>query len=304
MALPTAVAESAGLKVLLLADSTATTPAASQPAAVARADSGHGSAYRVGWIGVATHRDGDTFTQPGGFATAVSGSPICVAGGIDAGGLAQGIECATGTPGGTAVGMVTRNIPSGTQAVSGTVTATPTGTYTVSGTVAATQSGTWNVGTVATVTAVTAVTAITNALPAGGAALGAMRDFGWDHNGLTPQRGLSVGTSNTTENTLLSADASNQYNVVDIEVNVYTGTTAPAAGVYFLSFRHGVAGTEFYRYYIPTTQASPFNYGSNQHVQFRIPSRGSNSQAVTVQLNSALGTSYQYSVVVHAYKTP
>ena len=286
MALPTAVAENGGAKVLLLSDSTATTPAAAQPSAVARADSGHGTAYRVGWMGIATHRDGDTFTQPGGFATAVSGSPIVVVGGVDAGGLAQGVETATTTPGASTVGLIVRNIPSGTQPVSGTI--------------AATQGGVWNIGTVTTVTTVAAVTAITNALPVGGAAIGAIRDFGWDHTGLVPQRGLSIGTSNITENTLLSADASNLYNVTEVEVSAYVGSTATAAAARYLSFRHGVAGTEFLRVYLP---AATVDGTYNNTFPFRVPSRSAVNQAVTVQLNAAMGTSYQYSAVVHAYKS-
>ena len=62
-----------------------------------------------------------------------------------------------------------------------------------------------------------------------------------------------------------------------------------------------MAGTEFLRVYIPITQTA--NSAFYQTYNFHIPSRGSVNQAVTVQLNSAMGASYQYSVTVHAYKS-
>src|SRR3989304_2931464 len=79
MAKPTAVTEAGTAKVLLLADSTATTPGANTPAAVTAGTSGE-STYPVGWLGVATHRVGDARGSPGGFTV---GTPIAVGGGFD-----------------------------------------------------------------------------------------------------------------------------------------------------------------------------------------------------------------------------
>jgi hypothetical protein len=81
MAKPTAVTELGGSKVLLLADSTAITPAAKTPAAIEVAPSGEGT-YPVGWIGVATHRQGQALTGAGGFTTVGTG-PVALVAGLD-----------------------------------------------------------------------------------------------------------------------------------------------------------------------------------------------------------------------------
>lgn len=281
MAKPTAPTELGAAKVAFLSNAAATTPASFGLACIQSSTSGEAT-YPVGWMGIATHRDSDTATSPAGFSgLATAFEPVVLIAG-KFGTAARSLAAANTTPGAADIGLVVRNIPSGTQPVSGTVSATCSGTLT----------------SVTTVSTVTAVTAITNALPAGAAALGAIRKFGWDHAGLAPQRGLSIGTSNTTENTLLSADASNLYNVVDVAVSWYAGSTA-GSGATYLSFRHGVAGTEFLRVNLPIAA----NDTMREKFTFEIPSRSSTNQAVTVQLNAAGGTSYQYSAAVHAYKT-
>ncbi len=77
MAKPTAVAEVGGAKVLLLADATATTPVANMPAAVEVSASGEGT-YPVGWMGVATHADGDSHVGAGGFTP--TAAPVMLSG--------------------------------------------------------------------------------------------------------------------------------------------------------------------------------------------------------------------------------
>ena len=78
MAKPTAVEETGGAKVLTLADATATTPVANMPAAVEVAPSGEAS-WPVGWMGMATHADGDSHIGPGGFVTGAA--PLVALGG-------------------------------------------------------------------------------------------------------------------------------------------------------------------------------------------------------------------------------
>lgn len=80
MAKPTAVTENGGAKVLLLADSTATTPASKQPAAVQASASGEAT-YPVGWQGIATHRDTDAHNAAGGFTPTLA--PLVLIGGKD-----------------------------------------------------------------------------------------------------------------------------------------------------------------------------------------------------------------------------
>jgi hypothetical protein len=97
---------------------------------------------------------------------------------------------------------------------------------------------------------------------------------------------------------LLSADAANLYNVMDVSLTAFSGTTAPAACCY-VSLKHGASGTEFLRVYIPTEA----NKTISESYSFNIPSRSAINQAIVCQLTTALGTGGQYSVVVHAYKT-
>lgn len=80
MAKPTAVTEAGTAKVLLLADSTVSTPGANTPAAVVAGTSGEAT-YPVGWLGVATHRQGDARGSAGGFTVT---SPVVLAAGYDA----------------------------------------------------------------------------------------------------------------------------------------------------------------------------------------------------------------------------
>lgn len=91
MAKPTAVTEAGTAKVLLLADSSATTPGANTPAAVAAGTSAEPT-YPVGWLGVATHRQGDVRVGPGGFT--LGSAPVVAAGGFDssAAGTARGFR--------------------------------------------------------------------------------------------------------------------------------------------------------------------------------------------------------------------
>jgi len=81
MAKPTAQTELGGSKVAILADATATTPAATSPVAVEKATSGEAT-YAVGWAGVATHRQGQALTGAGGFTVAGTG-PVVLAAGLD-----------------------------------------------------------------------------------------------------------------------------------------------------------------------------------------------------------------------------
>lgn len=171
----------------------------------------------------------------------------------------------------------------GTVSISGTPTVTVSGTVTV-GTHAVTQSGAWNVG----------VTSIS----AGTTTMGATLDAGWDTAGKVVSRGLSQSTSNTTENTLLSADASNLYNITDVAWQVYAGSTAPGA-FRKLTFRLGIAGTVFHTVYIPPT-ANAIVSGS---LPLKEPVRSALNQAITIQLDAAGGASYEYSAIVLAYKT-
>lgn len=76
MAKPTAVAETGGAKVLTLADATATTPVANMPAAVEVSASGEGT-WPVGWMGMATHVDGDNHNGAGGFTP--TAAPVALA---------------------------------------------------------------------------------------------------------------------------------------------------------------------------------------------------------------------------------
>ena len=126
------------------------------------------------------------------------------------------------------------------------------------------------------------------------------KDQGWDHGSVVPQRGLAVGVTATTDQTLLAADASNIYNVLDVSVDIFAGTAAPAAKAY-VSLFHGpsASGVEFMRVYAPTAA----NGVTTKPVSFRLPDRGASNQAVVAKLNASLGTNGEYSVTVHAYKT-
>jgi len=91
MAKPTAVTEAGTAKVMLLADSSLTTPGANTPVAVLAGTTSEPT-YPVAWQGVATHRQGDARTSPGGFGPGTA--PIVVAGGFDnsAAGTARGFR--------------------------------------------------------------------------------------------------------------------------------------------------------------------------------------------------------------------
>jgi hypothetical protein len=101
MAKPTATTESGGAKVLLLASLKTTTPDSASPAAPVISASGDATYGNVGWLGVATHGDGDTATAPGmGASAAVNGAgtseaPIVLIGAKDNAGtkLARALRC-------------------------------------------------------------------------------------------------------------------------------------------------------------------------------------------------------------------
>jgi hypothetical protein len=172
--------------------------------------------------------------------------------------------------------------------VSGTVTV---GTHAVS------QSGTWNVGLSAGTNNIGDVDVLS--IAAGTNTIGGVLDSGWDAAGKPVNRGLQQALAgDTTEKTLLAADASNLYNITDVTWQIYAGSTAPAA-VRRLSFRLGIAGTIFHTVYLPPT-ANAIISGS---LHFREPVRSSTNQAITCQLDAAGGTSYEYSAMVLAYKT-
>lgn len=80
MAKPTAVTEIGTAKVMLLADSAATTPGAYAPVAVVGGTSGEAT-YPVAWMGVATHRRGDLIGSPGAFSP--GSAPVNVGAGFD-----------------------------------------------------------------------------------------------------------------------------------------------------------------------------------------------------------------------------
>jgi len=176
------------------------------------------------------------------------------------------------------------------------------GTVGVSGTVtvathAVTQSGTWNVGLSAGANNIGDVDVLS--IAAGTNTIGGVLDSGWDAAGKPVNRGLQQALAgDTTEKTLLAADASNLYNITDVTWQIYAGSTAPAA-VRRLSFRLGIAGTIFHTVYLPPTA----NAIVNGSLHFREPVRSSTNQAITVQFDAAGGTSYEYSAMVLAYKT-
>lgn len=269
MAKPTAVTELGGSKVLLLADSTAVTPVAKTPTAIVTSASGEAT-YPVGWMGIATHGAGEAIGSPGGFSGA-SRTPVVVIGGSD-GTNAQFIRASSGTPGATEMGMVVRNVPTGTQNV------TMVGSNSV-----ALLAGAAAIGTVA--------------VTAGTSLIGGTRKTGWDHVNVVPQRGTALGVTATTSQVLLASDASNLYNVMDVTISCYTGTTAPGAFRY-VSIRHN-STTEFIRFYIPRTADLTFS----ETYSFQIPDRGALNNNVDCILSGALGTTGEFSVLVHAYKS-
>jgi hypothetical protein len=329
MAKPTANTELGGAKIVLLADSTGTTPAARCPAAVQSSASGD-AAYTIGWQGVATHRAGDALTTPGGFSVGGGGvgtasAPVALIAG-KAGSTVTIPEIATTTPGATDPALVVRLASSGGTAI-GAVTisagAASIGTVVLgagAATVGAVTQGAgaavagWRVlihdgtnaaaikaaSTAALATDPSLVVALSpnSAIPAGTATIGSVKQGGWDHAALAPQRGLQIGISDTNENTLLAA-VTPLNNVVDVAVGYFSGTAAAPTTPTYLSFRHGVAGTEFLRVYLPVALSTNFS----DKYTFTIPSRGATLQAVTVKINQAGGTGYQYSAVVHAYTT-
>ena len=125
---------------------------------------------------------------------------------------------------------------------------------------------------------------------------GGAKDTGWDAGAIAVQRGTAIGVTATSAQTLLAADASNLYNVLDAVVTIFAGTAAPAGKAY-ISLKH--ATTEFARIYAPTAA----NEVVEIPIHFRMPDRGALNQAVTATLSAALGTNGEYSVNVHAYKS-
>lgn len=330
MAKPTANTELGGAKIVLLADSTGTTPAARCPAAVQSSASGD-AAYTIGWQGVATHRAGDALTSPGGFVVGGGGvgtasAPVALIAG-KAGSTVTIPEIATTTPGATDPALVVRLASSGGTAI-GAVTisagAASIGTVVLgagAATVGAVTQGAgaavagWRVlihdGTNAVAIKGTGAAALTtdsslvvalspnSAIPAGTATIGGTRSVGWDHAALAPQRGLVIGSTSVAEQTLLTTDATNIFNVVDLMVSWYAGSASMPTTATYLSFKHGASGLEFARVYLPLIVGASYT----EKMTFTIPTRGTSTQSVMVQLNQAGGTGFQFSTVVHAYRS-
>lgn len=232
-------------------------------------------ANNVGFAAVATHINGDTASTPGGLDTTSTDVPVLLGAGLD----------------GTTVRAVKVD-------ASGELQVDVLNTVTV-GTHAVTQSGPWNIGTVTTVTTVSAVTAISNALPAGTNLLGGILDDGWDNAAKAVQRGLAQSITVTSEQTLLAADASNLYNIHQIVLTFYSGSTAPG-GMRTIKFRLGAAGTVFHTEYVPPTASII----ESRVIPFpKLAVRSATNQAITVQLDAALGSLGEYSAMVLAYKS-
>lgn len=85
MAAPITRASSTNEKILPLIDSTATTSLTRIPVSLnsANQSAGGDTSYPPGWLGVGSHRDGDTLLTPGGFTLAAGQTPILVMGGAD-----------------------------------------------------------------------------------------------------------------------------------------------------------------------------------------------------------------------------
>jgi len=230
----------------------------------------------LGCMAVGTHKDTDAFA---------SGDPVVLCSGINGTDIVPIAVNADGEvgihDGGNSITI------DGTVSVSGTVTV---------GTHAVTQSGTWNVGLSAGNNNIGDVDIAS--IAAGTTTIGAALDGGWDNAGKAPQYGRLSDSSATTEQTLLSADASNLYNIVDVVLSIYTGSTAPAAGRN-VKLRLGIAGTVFHATYIPATSEQVIR----DTVRFAIPARSAVNQAITAQLSGALGTGGVFSAEIHAYKT-
>lgn len=226
----------------------------------------------LGHMGVGTHKDTDTYA---------AGDAVVLLAGVNGTDIVP-ISCETDGDvhihdGGNSITV------DGTVGVSGTVTV---------GTHAVTQSGTWTVG----LTAGGDVDILT--IAAGTTTIGATLDAGWDNAGKAVQRGLQQALAgDVAEKTLLAADASNLYNITDVVWQVYSGSTAPS--LRRLQFRLGVAGTVFHTVYM-SRSADGIVSGS---LQFKEPVRSATNQAITVQLDGAGGTSYEYSAMVLAYKS-
>jgi hypothetical protein len=263
MALPNPPTSANGSKLFAVTYDNAGTNAAAPAKSVKQTTV---NAEVLGHMGVGTHKDTDTYASadPVVLVAAINGTDI--------------VPLVCNASGHTSINDGGNSLTvDGTVGVSGTVTVA---------THAVTQSGTWN-------------STINVALPAGTATIGAALDGGWDTAGHAVSRGLQQGVAgDVTEKTLLAADASNLYNITDIVFTIYPGSTAPAA-VRRLQFRLGVAGTVFHTEYIPPTANVPIT----RDIQFREPVRSTTNQAITVQLDAAGGTSYEYSAMVLAYKT-
>lgn len=228
-------------------------------------------------LGVGTHKDTDTYA---------SADPVVLIAGINSTDIVP-LVC-------NASGHISINDGSNSITVDGTVAVS--GTVTV-GTHAVTQSGTFTVGVSAGTNNIGDVDILS--IAAGTNTIGGVLDSGWDNAGKPVNRGLQQALAgDVTEKTLLAADASNLYNITDVSWQVYAGSTAPAA-VRRLQFRLGAAGTVFHTIYIPPT-ANAIVAGSMHLTE---PVRSSTNQAITVQLDAAGGTSYEYSAMVLAFKT-
>jgi hypothetical protein len=236
------------------------------------------NAQTYGHMGVGTHKDTDTYAAGDAvvLGAALNGTDVvplvCNASGhasINDGGNSLTVD--------------------GTVGVSGTVTVA---------THAVTQSGTWNVGLNAGTNNIGDVDILS--IAAGTNTIGGVRDTGWDQAGAAVVRGLLQSQTIITETTIagLEADASNLYNIKEVVLSIFSGSTAPAA-FRRLKLRMGTAGTVFHTEYIPATA----NIAVQRTIHYDMPVRSTTNQPITAEVDGALGTSGEYSIIVQAYKT-
>ena len=232
----------------------------------------------LGHMAVGTHKDTDTYA---------SGDAVVLAAGIN----------------GTDILPIAVNVDGEIGIHDGGNSITVDGTVGVSGTVtvathAVTQSGTWNVGLSAGANNIGDVDILS--IAAGTNTIGGVRKTGWDQAGAAVVRGLLQSQTTITETTIagLEADASNLYNIKEVVLSIFSGSTAPAA-FRRLKLRMGTAGTVFHTEYIPATA----NTIVQRTIHYDMPVRSTTNQPITAEIDGALGTSGEYSIIVQAYKT-
>lgn len=257
-------------------------------------------------LGIATHAED---------ANWAAGDPIVVIGGVEGTDIVplpiETVAAAIGTKGlpvmgsdGTNARFLSTNASGHVNIADGGNSITVDGSVSINGSVtvsthAVTQSGTWNVGLSAGTNNIGDVDILS--IAAGANVIGGVRDAGWDNAAAPPNRGLAQSVTATMEQTLLSADASNLYNITDVLVTWFSGSTAPAA-MRTIVLRLGTSGGGdpiFHTIYIPATSQQT----GVIPIRFREPVRSATNKAITCQLSGALGTGGEYSVMVLAYKT-